>query len=390
MNLRNRGVSYLSEMKKIIYADHAATTRLSDNALAAMRPYLENVYHNPSTLYTSASQPRNAINAARCEIANMIGANSREIYFTSGGTESDNWAIKNVFFSCTHKKKKIVTSKIEHHAILNSCIVMERLGYEVIYLPVDRYGVVQPEVLKSVIDENTALVSIMYANNEIGSIQNITELAEISHQNGAWFHTDAVQAVGHLNIDVREIDVDFLSASAHKFNGPKGVGFLYARQGIELSPLIIGGSQENGKRAGTENVAGIVGMSTALRENVENIEANTVYLEKLSNFFVEQLKATGIDFIINGACNRIPGNLSISFFDTDGEMILHRLDLKGIEVATGSACNSIEKQISHVIKAIAVPEIYAGGTIRLSFGIDNTENEISVIVRELEGILQNR
>lgn len=377
-------------MKRTIYVDHAATTRLSDNALAAMRPYLENVYYNPSTLYSSASKPRNAIKAARYEIANLIGAVSNEIYFTAGGTESDNWAVKNVLFSCNQKKKKIVTSQIEHHAILNSCKVMEKLGYEVVYLPVDKFGNVQPDILEREVDDNTAIVSIMYANNEIGTIQNISDLAEVSHRNGALFHTDAVQAVGHIDINLREINVDFLSASAHKFNGPKGVGFLYVRQGVELSSLITGGGQESGKRAGTENVAGIVGMSTALRENVEKMEDNAIYLKNLSQYFVEKLRATGVDFIINGSCNRIPGNLSISFSNADGEMILHRLDLKGIEVATGSACDSVERQISHVIKAIAVPENYARGTIRFSFGMDNTENDILVIVKELKKILEKR
>lgn len=377
-------------MKRTIYVDHAATTRLSDNALAAMRPYLENLYYNPSTLYSSARKPRNAVKAARYEVANLIGANSNEIYFTAGGTESDNWAVKNVLFSCNQQKKKIVTSQIEHHAILNSCKVMEKLGYEVIYLPVDKFGNVQPDILEREVDENTAIVSIMYANNEIGTIQNIADLTEISHRNGALFHTDAVQAVGHIDIDLRKINVDFLSASAHKFNGPKGVGFLFVRQGIELSSLITGGSQENGKRAGTENVAGIVGMSTALRENVEKMEDNAIYLKNLSQYFVEKLRATGINFIINGSCNRVPGNLSVSFLNADGEMILHRLDLKGIEVATGSACDSVERQISHVIKAIAIPENYARGTIRFSFGMDNTENDVLVIVKELEKILEKQ
>lgn len=377
-------------MKRTIYVDHAATTRLSDNALAAMRPYLENLYYNPSTLYSSARKPRNAVKAARYEVANLIGANSNEIYFTAGGTESDNWAVKNVLFSCNQQKKKIVTSQIEHHAILNSCKVMEKFGYEVIYLPVDKFGNVQPDILEREVDENTAIVSIMYANNEIGTIQNIADLAEISHRNGALFHTDAVQAVGHIDIDLRKINVDFLSASAHKFNGPKGVGFLFVRQGIELSSLITGGSQENGKRAGTENVAGIVGMSTALRENVEKMEDNAIYLKNLSQYFVEKLRATGINFIINGSCNRVPGNLSVSFLNADGEMILHRLDLKGIEVATGSACDSVERQISHVIKAIAIPENYARGTIRFSFGMDNTENDVLVIVKELEKILEKQ
>lgn len=276
-------------MKKI-YADHAATTKLSDKALAVMMPYLQDSYKNPSTLYSSARVPRKAIADARETIATAIGSFPNEILFTSGGTESDNWAIKNVLFSSDTGRKKIITSCIEHHAILNSCKVMEKLGFEVIYLPVDKAGLVSTDILEKEMGKDIALVSIMFANNEIGTIQNIKELAFVAHKYGALFHTDAVQAVGHIEIDVNELDIDMLSASAHKFNGPKGVGFLYVKNGVEIHSLITGGSQESGKRAGTENVAGVIGMAEALKENVSSIEANSKYLFSLERLFLNKLK----------------------------------------------------------------------------------------------------
>lgn len=373
-------------MKKI-YADHAATTKLSKSALAAMMPYLQDSYKNPSTLYSSARVPRKAIAEARDIISSAIGAFSEEIVFTSGGTEADNWAIKNVFLTGDTYRKKIITSCIEHHAIINSCEVMEKLGFEVIYLPVDRKGIINPEILEKEMGNDIALVSIMFANNEIGTIQNIKELALVAHKYGALFHTDAVQAVGHIKIDVKELDIDMLSASAHKFNGPKGIGFLYVKKGVEIHSLITGGSQESGKRAGTENVACIVGMAEALMENVSSLEENGRYLFSLEKLFLEKLKKNNIDFIVNGSTNKNPGNISLSIADLDGEVLLHRLDLKGIEVATGSACDSVNTQISHVIRAIEVPEKYARGTIRISLGMDNTIEDIEIMAQELSDIV---
>lgn len=320
-------------------------------------------------------------------ISSAIGAFSNEIFFTSGGTEADNWAIKNVLFIGDTCRKKIITSSIEHHAILNSCEVMEKLGFEVIYLPVDKEGIISPDTLEKEMGNDVALVSIMFANNEIGTIQNIKELALVVHKYGALFHTDAVQAVGHIEIDVKELDIDMLSASAHKFNGPKGIGFLYAKSGVEIHSLITGGSQESGKRAGTENVASIVGMAEALNENVSSLEANSRYLFSLEKLFLNKLKENNIDFIVNGSTNKIPGNISLSIADLDGEVLLHRLDLKGIEVATGSACDSVNTQISHVIQAIDVPEQYAHGTIRISLGMDNTIDDIEIMAKELFDIV---
>ncbi len=377
----------MNKIKKIIYADHAATTKLSKKALMAMMPYLQENFRNPSTLYLSAQIPRKAIADARKEIATAIGSFSNEIFFTSGGTESDNWAIKNVLFSEEKCRNKIITSCIEHHAILNSCKFMEKFGYEVVYLPVDREGIISSDILEKEMGSNVALVSIMYINNEIGTMQNIKELAEITHKYGALFHTDAVQAVGHIEIQVDELGVDMLSASAHKFNGPKGVGFLYLKNGIKINSFITGGSQEMGKRAGTENVASIVGMSEALKENVLNLKENNRYLLSLERLFIDLFRKSNIDFIVNGSINKNPGNISLSIADVDGEMLLHRLDLKGIEVATGSACDSLNNQISHVIRAIKVPEKYARGTIRISLGVDNTIEEIRIIVQELTAII---
>ena len=373
-------------MKKI-YADHAATTKLSDKALAVMMPYLQESYKNPSTLYSSARAPRKALAAAREMIATAIGSFPNEIFFTSGGTEADNWAIKNILFSSAASRKKIITSCIEHHAILNSCTVMEKLGFEVIYLPVGRDGLVSMDTLEKEMGNDIALVSIMFANNEIGTIQNIKELALVAHKYGALFHTDAVQAVGHIEFDVKDLDIDMLSASAHKFNGPKGIGFLYVKNGVELHSLITGGSQESGKRAGTENVASIVGMAEALKENVLSIEANSKYLFSLERLFLDKLKKNNIDFIVNGSKNKTPGNISLSIADLDGEVLLHRLDLKGIEVATGSACDSVNTQISHVIRAIDVPQKYAQGTIRISLGMDNSTEDIKIMAQELSDIV---
>lgn len=387
MILKNKDVSYLN--KKKIYADHAATTQLSESALAAMMPYLQEKFTNPSTLYSSARAPRKALIDAREMVATAIGSFGNEIFFTSGGTEADNWAIKNVLFSGGENRKKIITSCIEHHAILNSCKVMEELGYQVIYLPVNKEGIISSDILEKEIGNDTALVSIMFANNEIGTIQNIKELALISHRYGALFHTDAVQAVGHIEIDVKELDVDMLSASAHKFNGPKGVGFLYIKNGVEISSFITGGMQESGKRAGTEDIASIVGMSVALKENVSSMKKNGKYLSMLEQMFIDELKKTNIDFIINGSSHKNPGNISLSIADVEGEVLLHRLDLKGIEVATGSACDSVNTQISHVIRAIGVPKRYAKGTIRISLGIDNTIEDILFIVQELSNIVRS-
>jgi len=375
-------------MRKLIYADHAATTALSPLARSAMEPWLQAEFGNPSTLYSLAREPRKAILSSREIIADCIGAEPEEIYFTSGGTESDNWALTGIALQYPERHGQIITSSIEHHAVLHTCNFLQRLGYSVDFLPVDQYGVVSVDDLEKKINDNSLLVSIMLANNEIGTIQPIEELAGMAHRHGCCFHTDAVQAVGHIPIDVKKMQVDMLSASAHKFNGPKGIGFLYIRNGVHIEPLLHGGGQENGMRAGTENVASIVGMAAAIREHNEHLELEMEYLQSLSDILIKELSNAGLDYIENGSKNRVPGSLSLSFKDTDGEMLLHRLDLMGTEVATGSACNSKESELSHVIQAIHVPDDYAKGTIRITLGMDNDKEQMRHLAQQISRILQ--
>ncbi len=371
----------------MIYADHAATTALSSGALEAMKPWLQDWYGNPSALYRPAHEPRKAVAHAREVIAAAIGALPEEIFFTSGGTESNNWAIKGTAFRNPAEKNGVITSSIEHHAVLNPCAFLSRLGYPVSYLPVDHEGVVYPAVLRDTLSESTALVSVMLANNEIGSIQPIRELAAIAHEVGCRMHTDAVQAVGHIPMDVNQLGVDMLSASAHKFNGPKGVGFLYVRKGTELEPLLHGGAQEKHMRAGTENVAGIVGMAVALREHVDRLDAEMAYLNALRETLIGALRGTGLNYRLNGAEHRIPGSISVSFYRVDGETLMNRLDFKNIAVSTGSACDSTRTVLSHVIQAIHMPDGYAYGTIRITPGMENTPEDMKQIVSQINEII---
>ncbi len=370
----------------MIYADNAATTRLDADAFEIMKEFLLDEYGNPSQPYTFSRASKKAIAEARETIASCIGAMPEEIYFTSGGTESDNWAIKGGVKK--HKGNKLIVSSIEHHAILNAADSLEHDGYEIQRLEVDKDGIVFPSLLSSAIGDSTALVSVMLANNEIGTIEPIKELAEKAHEKGTLFHTDAVQAVGHINIDVKSLDVDMLSASAHKFNGPRGIVFLYIKNGIKIYPFMDGGAQENHMRAGTENVAGIVGMACALKKNCSLIDSEKKRLLSLEDELISGLDANNLKYIRNGAAEHLPGNISLSFMDSDGEMILHRLDLAGICISTGSACDSQNTQVSHVIKAIGVPEEYANGTIRISLGKNNTSEEVSVIVDRITKIFK--
>ena len=372
--------------KTLIYADHAATTALSPTAREAMEPFLDAAYGNPSTLYSLAREPRKAVAHSREIIATAINADPAEIFFTSGGTEADNWAIKGIAFQNT-TRKEIITSAIEHHAVLNTCSSLLRMGYHIQTLPVDTEALVHEDVLVGALTSDTVLVSVMLANNEIGTIEPVRKLADITHRAGVLFHTDAVQAIGHIPVSVNALGVDMLSASAHKFNGPKGIGFLYVRKGTCILPLMDGGGQENGMRAGTENVAGIVGMAVALQEHIDQLVQEASYLQGLANTLITQLKQYQLHFRINGSAYRIPGSLSLSFKDTDGEMLLHRLDLMGTAVATGSACNSKETELSHVIKAIQVPEDYANGTIRITLGMDNTEDQMYTIASQIHRII---
>lgn len=371
----------------MIYADNAATTVLDFEAFDAMKPYFLNNYANASQAYSFARPAKKALRQAREIIAACIGAFPEEIYFTSGGTESNNWVIKGV--PSFDGRQVIITSSIEHHAVLHACNSMEQLEVPVIYMPVDKKGIVLPKTLEDTITSQTKLVSVMMANNEIGTIEPIADLCRITHKYGALFHTDAVQAVGHLAINVHELDIDMLSASAHKFNGPKGIGFLYVKKGVKINSLLDGGNQESGMRSGTENIASIVAMAVALKNNCDGMRKNRDTLQKLESLFFGQLQKAKIDYIQNGDKDHIPGNISISIKNAEGEMLLHRLDLKGICISTGSACNAKSTQVSHVIRAIGVPEEYKKGTIRISLSKDNTKQEVITIVNTLIEILNS-
>jgi len=374
-------------MKQIIYADNAATTRIDDSVFNAMKRFLLEEYGNPSQPYSLSRVTKKAIKDAREAIASCIGARPDEIYFTSGGTESDNWAIIGSAF-CDVKKRAVLTSAFEHHAILHSCAAIEHLGYPVAYMQPTKNGYITPEILENYITDSTRLVSVMTANNEIGTIQPIQELAQVSHAHGAFFHTDAVQAIGHIEINVEMLGVDMLSASAHKFNGPKGVGFLYIRKGTPIVSLLDGGAQENGFRAGTENVAAIVGMAAALKENIDNLDENISHVRELEAALLTALANAGIEFNRNGMAPILPGLLSLSFPGRSGETILHRMDLMGICISTGSACDSVNTEISHVLQAIQLDKSLAMGTIRISLGKHNTLEEVQKIVAALLKIVK--
>ena len=372
----------------MIYADHAATTQLDMEAYQAMQPYLLGEYGNASQPYSFARSAKNALRTARAEIADCIHALPEEIYFTSGGTESDNWAVKGTVSHNGHRTE-IVTSSIEHHAVLRTCEALKRIGVPVSVLNADGQGVVQPQALSTALSRQTRLVSVMFANNEVGTVQPIGTLCEIAHAHGALFHTDAVQAVGHLPVDARSLGVDLLSASAHKFYGPKGIGFLYIRKGTEIEPLLNGGAQEFGLRSGTENIASIVGMATALRKSCAAMQEETARLYAIEQAFLSALQSEGLDFIRNGHPAHIPGNVSVSFRGAMGETLLHRLDLMGIIVSTGSACDSKNTRISHVLKAMKVPEFYALGTIRVSFGRENNVEDAEIIAKAIGKIIRS-
>ncbi len=384
-----KDVNCLVKMKDVIYADNAATTKIDNKAYIEMQRFLKDDYSNPSQPYVFSKESKLALKRAREIIAKCINAEPEEIVFTSGGTESDNWAINGIML-LHQKNKRMITDEIEHHAILNTCKFIEKIGYGVDYVTVNNVGQIEISNLEKKISEDTVLISIMMANNEIGTIQPIKDLCNLAHKNNIIFHTDAVQAIGHIPIDVKDLGVDLMSASAHKFNGPKGIGFLYIKSGINVESMLHGGRQEFGLRAGTENVAAIVAMAIALQNNCVNIETNLEKTKEVERFFLGELQQTQFDYIINGDLNnKLPGIINISFKNANGEMLLHRLDLKGICVSTGSACDSVENQISHVIKAIKVSNEYAEGTIRISFCKENTQQEAKQIVQELYNILNN-
>ena len=372
----------------MIYADHAATTRLSDKAFEAMLPWLKEEYGNPSQPYSFSRKPRKAIAEARAVIADCIGAHPEEIFFTSGGTESDNWAIKGTALSCG-REDALLVSAFEHHAVLHACEAISEDGWQIKYMKPSAEGVITPETLLAHITKGTGLVSVMLANNEVGTVQPIKDLAELAHEHHAIVHSDAVQAVGHIPVNVEALGVDLLSASAHKFNGPKGIGFLYIRKGTQISSYENGGAQEGGMRAGTENVAGIVGMATALREHFEAMETEAFHLYSLTDALVQGIQ--DIPHVLHGENQeRLPGLLSLAFPGYEGEALLHRLDLMGIPVSTGSACDSKRTVISHVLKSMSVPEEIARSTIRISLGAENTIVDVKTISDALHRILKKR
>ena len=368
-----------------IYMDHAATTDMLPQVRKAMDPYLMDEYGNASTAYGMGQRAQKAMEDAREKIAYRLDAHPEEIFFTSGGSESDNWVVKNVAGAKKEQGKHIITSQIEHHAILRSCEYLESLGYYVTYLPVDDYGVVDPKELKDAIKADTTLVSIMTGNNEIGTIEPITELGLIAKSKGVDFHTDAVQAVGQIPLSLAQLPVDYLSASAHKFHGPKGVGFLYVRKDENLPSFIHGGSQERGKRAGTENVAGLVGLAEALDIAVQEMRYTRPRLIRLRNYFVERVLHEIAGTRLNGhRYQRLPGNVNFSIRGVDATALLVLMEEEGICASAGSACNTGQTRISHVIEAIHVPEDYAAGSIRFTMGRATSRQEVDQTIEALK------
>lgn len=372
-------------MNKNIYLDNAATTKMYPEVKEAMLPYMEDKFANSSTNYEEGIENRHVLEGARKKIADCIGAKAEEIFFTSGGSESDNWAIKCLAGDNKKKGTHIITQKTEHHAVLNSCEYLEELGYDVTYLNVDRDGIVNLEELKSCTESDTTLITIMYGNNEIGTIQPVNEIGAWARRNGVFFHCDAVAAMGKVHIDVSRIPVDLMSASGHKFHGPKGVGFLYVRKGVNIPSFIHGGAQEGGRRAGTENLAGIVGMARALELSVAKMHENVEKEIHLRNYLVERVMREIEDVRYNGSSiYRLPGNASFSFKRVEATALLVLLEEERIIASAGSACNSGSSRLSHVISAIKVPEEYAIGTIRFTLGEDTSREDIDWTVESLK------
>lgn len=372
-------------MSNQIYLDNAATTQMSDAVREAMEPYMAEKFGNASTMYPYGEEARNAVEHAREIIAATLDAKPSEIYFTSGGSESDNWAVKAVAGEKKKKGRHIITSSIEHHAILNSCEYLERLGYQVTYLDVDKYGMVSAEQVAEAIRAETTLITIMFGNNEVGTIEPIMQIGELARKRQILFHTDAVQAYAQIPISVQHYPIDLLSASAHKFHGPKGVGFLYIREGVKIPSFIHGGGQERGKRAGTENVAGIVGMGKAAELAFCNMRQRIARETMLRNYLMEKVRHEIPDVRVNGHPNRrLPGNTSFSFAGLDGASLLILLEEDGICASGGSACNTGDSRISYVINALKVPEEYAAGTVRLTLCGSTTRKEIDTAVESLK------
>ena len=376
-------------MSGLIYVDHAATTPLDRSVLAEMEPYLYEIFGNPSSIYQSAREARRALDEARDTVADILNARAREIVFTSGGSESDNLAIKGVAFANRSRGNHIITSQIEHHAVLHSCQYLEKFGFRVSYLPVDQYGVIDLDLLRQEICDETILVTIMYANNEIGTIQPIEEIARICKGRRVYFHTDAVQAAGALDLDVKRLGVDLLSLSGHKFYGPKGIGALFVRRGVQYWPQLHGGTQERNRRAGTENVAGIVGFAAALRAAYQDFDRINSHSAKLRDRLIEGILSRVENAVLTGhPKDRLSNNASFCVENIEGESILLALDQRGIMASSGSACTSASLEPSHVLMALGLPASLSHGSLRLTVGKDNTKEEVERVLVELPAIIE--
>ncbi len=375
-------------MSQLIYLDNAATTKAAPEVVEVMLPYFSQFYGNPSSVYSLAGESKKAVTDAREIIAESLGAKASDIYFTAGGSESDNWAIKATAEAYAGRGKHIITSAIEHHAVLHTCEYLEKQGYEVTYVGVDEQGVLKLEELKTAIRPDTILISVMFANNEIGTIQPIKEIGEIAKEHGIIFHTDAVQAYGQLPINVEEYHIDMLSASGHKLNGPKGIGFLYIRKGLKLRSLIHGGAQERSRRAGTENVPGIVGLGAAVSRAMATMRERTQYEISLRDYFISEIEAKVPYCRLNGDREkRLPNNINFSFRFIEGESLLIMLDMKGICASSGSACTSGSLDPSHVLLAIGLPHEIAHGSLRLTISEETTKEEADITVAAVAEIV---
>lgn len=375
--------------KRIIYLDNAATTPVKPEVLDAMIPFFTDSFGNPSSLYSIGQNSKDAIKNARGQVAALIGANAAEIFFTGSGTESDNWAFIGAAMWKRPKGQHVITSAIEHHALMHSAEYLEKEGFDVTYLPVDSEGFVSPDDLKNALREDTTVVSVMYANNEIGTLQPIEELCGITHERGALFHTDAVQALGNVPLDVKKLGVDMMSLSSHKIYGPKGVGALYVRKGISLPTYMHGGAQESGKRAGTENLTGIIGFGKAAELAGENLDSHIEKLRGLRDYFIEKVMSEISDVRVNGSLDkRLPGNVNFTFKYIEGEAILLLLDMAGIAVSTGSACSSASLTPSHVLSAIGVPSEDIHGSIRFTMGDFTTKEDLDYAAEELKAAVE--
>lgn len=375
---------------KIIYLDHAATTPTDNRVVEAMLPYFVENFGNPSSVHSFSRKAKDAVTKARENVATMIGAKPEEVVFTSGGTESDNMAVKGVVYAGRDKGNHVITSKIEHHAVLESCRFLERQGFSVTYLPVDKYGIVDPDEVKNAITDKTILISVMHANNEIGTVQPIREIGRIAEEKGVFFHTDAVQTLGHVPINVDDLNVDLLSASAHKLYGPKGVGMLYIRNGVRMHSFMHGGEQEKGRRASTHNVPGIVGFGKAVELAGEEMKNEMEHMRPLRDFLIKGILAKINGSFLNGHPEmRLPNNVNISIPDAEGESMLMNLDRSGIACSTGAACAASSIEVSHVLMAIGIPPDVAQGSLRFTLGRSTTKDDIEYVLEVLPGIVDS-